>query len=78
MSSFEQVTDGHTEALQLARNMAQIELAQDSGQDLIAWIGEHANDFGMLVSENPEILERLAEEATHHEALEEVKKEIYH
>ena len=78
MGSMEQVTDGHTEALQRARNMAQMELAQESGQDLITWIGEHANDFGMLVLEKPEILERLAGEATHHEALEEVKKEIYH
>ncbi|MHB1118392.1 MAG: hypothetical protein ACYCZ7_02635 [Minisyncoccota bacterium] len=58
--------------------MAQMELAKESGQDLITWIGEHANDFGELVAENPAILERLAEEATHHEALEEVKKEIYH
>lgn len=78
MSSFEHVTDGHTEALQRARNMAQMELAKESGQDLITWIGEYANDFGMLVQEKPEILERLAEETTHHEALEEVKKEIYH
>lgn len=72
------MNNGHTEALQRARNMAQMELAQESGQDLITWIGEHANDFGALVFEKPEILERLAEEATHHEALEEVKKEIYH
>lgn len=74
----EHVTDGHTEALQRARNMAQMELAKESGQDLITWIGEHANDFGELVAENPAILERLAQETTHHEALEAVKKEIYH
>ena len=78
MGSMEQMNNGHTEALQRARNMAQMELARESGQDLIAWIGEHANDFGILVSENPAILERLAEQATHNEALEEVKKEIYH
>jgi hypothetical protein len=78
MSSLEHVTDGHTEALQQARNMAQMELAKESGQDLITWIGEHANDFGELVVENPAILERLAQEATNHDALEEVKKEIYH
>lgn len=78
MSSLEQVTGGHTEALQRARNMAQMELAKESGQDIITWIGEHANDFGELVAEHPDILERLAEESTHHEALEEVKKEIYH
>lgn len=69
---------GHNEALQQARNMTQIELAHESGQDLVTWIGEHANDFGKLVSENPAILERLASNDTHSEALEEVKKEIYH
>ncbi len=74
----EHVTDGHTEALQRARNMAQMELAKESGQDLITWIGEYANDFSMLVAENPAILERLAHDETHDEAIEEVKKEIYH
>lgn len=69
---------GHNEALQQARNMTQIELAMDSGQDITTWIGEHANDFGKLVSEDPTILERLASNDTHSEALEEVKKEIYH
>lgn len=78
MRSIEQGMSDNIEALQQARNMAQIELAQESGQDLITWIGEHANDFGQLVSENPEILERLAANETHDEALEEVKKEIYH
>lgn len=78
MSSLEHVTDGHTEALQRARNMAQMELAKESGQDLITWVGEHANDFGELVAENPALLERLAQDNTHAEALEEVKKEIYH
>jgi len=68
----------HSESLQQARNMTQIELAEESGQDLVTWIGEHANDFGKLVSENPSILERLAANETHNEALEEVKKEIYH
>jgi hypothetical protein len=78
MGSLEQMGGGHTEALQQARNMAQMELAKESGQDLITWIGEYANNFSMLVQEKPEILERLAKEDTHHEALEEVKKEIYH
>ena len=78
MGSMEQVTDGHTEVLQRARNMAQMELAKESGQDLITWIGEHANDFGTLVAEKPALLERLAQDDTHAEALEEVKKEIYH
>lgn len=78
MGSMEQGMGGNIEALQRARNMAQIELAQESGKDLITWIGEYANDFGELVAEKPALLERLAQDDTHAEALEEVKKEIYH
>lgn len=69
---------GHSEALQLARNQAQVELAEASGQDLIKWVDKYSKSFDMIVTSNPEILDRLAENGTHNEALEEVKKEIYH
>jgi len=69
---------GFTERQQLARNMAQMQLAYESDQAVIPWIEEHAKDFDDLVKRDPLILEELAEEKTHASAIEKVKKEIYH
>ncbi len=66
------------EALQMARNMSQMELANELGQDPISWINTYAEDFGKIISSNPSILDRLSEEGTHSEALDEVRKELYH
>ncbi len=66
------------EALQMARNMTQLELATELNQDPISWIDTYAEDFSKIVNSNPSILDRLLEEGTHKEALEEVKKELYH
>lgn len=69
---------GFSEKQQLSRNMVQIKLAHELDQSLISWIGEHADDFDKLVKRDPSILDQLAEEETYEEALEKVKKEIYH
>lgn len=69
---------GFSQEQQLARNMVQIKLAHELDQSLISWIGEHADDFDKLVKRDLLILDQLAEEETYEEALQKVKKELYH
>ena len=69
---------GFSERQQLARNMAQMQLAHEADQALISWINDHAKDFDYIVKRDPWILEELADEMTHQSAIEKVKKEIYH
>lgn len=72
------MSGGFNEKQQLARNMTQIKLADELDQSLILWIEEHAKDFDSLVKRDPTILDQLAEEETYEEALQKIKKEIYH
>ncbi len=69
---------GHSETIQMARNMAQMELIETSKKDPLVWINDYAKDFDKIVSSNPDILARLAESTTHIETLEEVRKKLYH
>lgn len=68
----------NNEVLQMARNLTQIQLAFEEGEELTSWIGKHSEDFDKLTQRNPHILDELAEKETHDEAIEKVKKEIYH
>lgn len=78
MEQFEAGQQNHNEVLQMARNLTQIQLAFEEDEPLISWVEKHAKDFDELTKRDPYILDRLAERGTHDEAIEEVKKEIYH
>lgn len=68
----------NSEVMQMTRNLTQIQLAFEEDESLLSWIEKHAKDFDELTKRDPYILEELAERGTHDEAIERVKKEIYH
>jgi hypothetical protein len=78
MEQFGSGQQNNNEILQMTRNLTQIQLAFEEDEPLLSWIEKHAKDFDELTKRDPFILEELAEKGTHDEAIERVKKEIYH
>ena len=75
---FESVTNNQ-EKLLGTRNAAQFELAEKKGVDFGAWLDmRYHDDFRKIVEQDPEILERLADEKTHNETIEEIANKLYH
>lgn len=61
-------------------NKAQMELMREFGEDRSGvWIDAYARRFRELVDEpESDLLERLADESTHADAVEEIKRKLYH
>ena len=58
------------------RNMIQIMLAQKHGQDIGAFIGEHAKDVSDYIDSHPDILNKFDNDPDG--VLDELDKVVYH
>lgn len=71
--------ESHESVLLFARNAAQFELAEELHEDPIAWINTYSSSFSKIIEENPDLLERLANEDldVHKEAVKRIKESLY-
>ena len=71
--------ENRKEELLLTRNLTQMRLAQDIGEELGVWIDMgYAKKFAAVLDEDPSLIEALADEKTYEDTVAKIKTKIYH